>query len=117
PGRKPLTTDTGKEATGEVVGVDARGLDLFHYRVTQGRRFDGADMDGHARVCIVADKLADRLFGKGENVVGRTVSFLGMHCQIIGRLARMDRWGVGFGWEWDEELLLPLETLSDHDDK
>ena len=26
----------------------------------------------------------------------------------------MDRWGMGFGWEWDQELIMPLEMLAEH---
>ena len=26
---------------------------------------------------------------------------------------KVDRWGMGFGWKWDEVLVMPIDTLLD----
>ena len=110
-----LLADNNKRARGDVVAVDAAFLGFFHYTVAQGRALDDEDIAQHARVCVIGDTLADKLWGKGELVVGRSVTVKGMHCRVVGRLTKLDRWGVGFGWEWDEVLALPHEALLDHD--
>ena len=114
---KGLIADNGKRQNGDVVAADARFLPFFRYTVAQGRPLDAHDMQEHARVCVIGDTLADKLWGKGEQVLGKTVTLYGMHCLIVGRLGKLDRWGVGFGWEWDEVLAAPFETLQDHNKK
>jgi putative ABC transport system permease protein len=110
---KVLQTDSGAQLGGDVIAADGRFFSFFHYRVGQGRLFDAHDLAEHARVCVIGDVLADKLFGQGEQVIGRSVSALGARCKIIGRLAKVDRWGIRFGWQWDELLAIPLETLTD----
>ena len=113
--RKPLYADNGRRLSGDVVAADERFFDFFHYRLAEGRAPDAHDIADHARVCVVADALADKLWGPGESVLGRIVTLSGMHCRIIGRLAKIDRWGIGFGWDWDAVLIAPLEAMADHD--
>src|SRR5262249_18856875 len=100
---------------GDVVAGDAAFLKFFKYTIAEGRLLDDHDVSQHARVCVVGDELADRLWGAGENVLGRVVTFSGLHCRIVGRLRKLDRWGVGFGWEWDRVLVAPIETVADHE--
>jgi putative ABC transport system permease protein len=114
---KGLIADSGKRVNGDVVAADARFLEFFRYKIAQGRGLDAEDMQAHARVCVIGDTLADKLWGKGEQVLGRQVTLYNMHCLIVGRLTKLDRWGVGFGWEWDEVLAAPFETLQDHNKK
>ena len=110
---RSMQAETGRQVSSDVVGADGRFLEFFHYRAGLGRLLDAHDRERRARVCVVGDDLADKLFGKGERVVGRTVNLLGLRCRVVGRLARIDRWGIRFGWQWDEGLLLPLETVDD----
>jgi len=107
--------DNGKRMSGDIVGADSRFLPFFRYRLAEGRLLDEQDAAQHARVCVIGDTLADKMWGPGEQVVGRVVTVSGLHCRIVGRLAKLDRWGVGFGWEWDSVLVLPIDTLADHD--
>jgi len=110
---KPLQADNGNRVSGDILGVDAATLGFFRYRPAQGRILDEVDIRDRARVCVIGDELADKLFGKGEQVVGRTVSAYGSHCKLVGRLQKLDLWGVHFGWGWDKMIAMPLDTLAD----
>ncbi len=110
---KALQADNGNKVAGDILGVDAMTLGFFQYRAAQGRMLDEVDVRDRARVCVIGDELADKLFGKGEQVVGRTLSAYGSHCRIVGRLVKLDLWGVGFGWSWDKLIAMPLDTLAD----
>jgi putative ABC transport system permease protein len=112
-----LQTDSGLQLGGDVVAADARFFPFFRYVAAQGRVFDEHDLATHARVCVISDGLADKLFGKGERVLGRSILHLGSRCKVIGRLAKVDRWGIRFGWPWDEVLAIPLETVRDYSAK
>jgi putative ABC transport system permease protein len=114
---KGVMADHGPQAAGDIVGADERFLPFFHYGLAAGRMLDANDVTTHARVAVIGDELADKLFGKGTLVVGRRVTIFGIHYRIVGRLAKLDRWGVMFGWKWDEILAVPIETLVDHAQK
>jgi putative ABC transport system permease protein len=110
---KPLQADNGNRLNGDILGVDAATLGFFQYQPAQGRMIDEVDVRDRARVCVIGDELADKLFGKGEQVIGRVVSAYGTHCRVVGRLVKLDLWGVHFGWSWDKVLAMPLDTLAD----
>jgi putative ABC transport system permease protein len=112
---KGLYGDNGKRLNGDVVGADMKFLQFFRYHLAEGRMLDPEDATQHARVCVIGDVLADKMWGRGEQVIGRTVMVSGLHCRIVGRLAKLDRWGIGFGWEWDSVIVMPIDTLADHD--
>lgn len=112
---RALYGDNGKPLSGDLIAADPQFLPFFRYRLREGRLLDQDDIAQHSRVCVVGDKLADKLWGKGEQVLGHTVTVAGIHCRVVGRLARLDRWGIGFGWDWDMVLVLPMETLADHE--
>ena len=113
--RKSLEADNGKRLPGDVVAGDAAFLGFFKYKLAEGRLLDEHDLREHARVCVIGSELADAIWGAGENVLGHIVTFSGLHCRIVGRLQKLDRWGVGFGWEWDRVLVAPIETVGDHE--
>jgi putative ABC transport system permease protein len=108
-----VISDSGRRLNCDLVGADAAFLSFFRYHVSEGRPLDEQDVREHAHSCVIGADLSDKLFGKGETAVGRIVTVADTRCRIIGRLARLDRWGVGFGWRWDETLVMPVETLAD----
>ena len=112
---KPLQADNGKRVPGDVVASDAEFLGFFKYKLAEGRGLDEHDLREHARVCVIGSELADSIWGAGENVLGRIVTFSGLHCRIVGRLQKLDRWGIGFGWEWNQVLVAPIDTVADHE--
>ena len=112
---RPMYGDNGTRLNGDIIAADSHFLRFFRYHLAEGRPLDDVDATERGRVCVIGDTLANKLYGRGEGVIGRIVTLPGFHCRIVGRLAKLDRWGVGFGWEWDEVLVMPIDTLSDHD--
>lgn len=108
-----LISDEGKIVRGDVVGGDSHFLSFFHYSIEYGRVLDPVDNEIRARVCVIGSDLSDKLCGKGTNVLGRILTVAGTHCRVIGKLKRMDHWVPGFGWEWDDALILPIDMLTD----
>lgn len=106
-----MVSDKGAQTQGDLVGADASFLTFFRYEVEYGRKIDTADQSERARVCLVGSDLADKLWGKAENVLGRLVTVAGSHCRIIGKLRRANHWSIGFGWERDLVLVMPIETV------
>jgi putative ABC transport system permease protein len=112
--RKPLLADNGKQLPSDVVAADEVFLPFFKYGLAEGRLLDEHDVREHARACVIGSDLADEIWGKGENVLARQLTVAGVHCRVVGRLQKLDRWGIGFGWDWDRVVVMPIETAADH---
>jgi putative ABC transport system permease protein len=111
--KQDLTSDEGVRVQGDLVGGDTSFLGFFRYQLSQGRGLDDTDIADRARTCVIGNDLAEKLWGKDAQVIGRYVTVAGTHCRIVGRLKKVDRWGMGFGWKWDEVLVMPIDTLLD----
>ncbi|MBL8636695.1 MAG: ABC transporter permease [Myxococcales bacterium] len=111
--RQDLQSDSGTRLQGDLVGGDAAFLTFFRYQLAEGRGLDEDDIVGRTRSCVIGHELANKLWGEGSKVIGRNITVAGTHCKVVGRLQKVDRWGLGFGWKWDELLLLPIDTLLD----
>ncbi len=111
--RQDLFSDTGQKLLADVVGTDPEFFSFFKYRISEGRFFDAQDQREHRRVCVLGDSLAEKLEQSGPKALGRLITIKGLRCLVIGRLAKVDRTEVGFGWDWDEVVALPIETLAD----
>jgi putative ABC transport system permease protein len=110
-GTRDITSDQGKQERTDLVAGDSRFLDAFRMRVGRGRSFSEEENQRRARVCVVGPKLAKKLW-KGDPI-GRSVTLGALRCRVIGVLADNDRWGVGFGFDWLDLLVAPLEAAAD----
>ena len=104
-------SDTGAVARTDLVAGDSHFFDAFRLPVAEGRGIGDADDKGHAPVCVVSPKVAEALF-RGSPV-GHMLTVGTVRCRVVGRLAKVERWGVGFGWDWDDLVVVPLETVAD----
>ncbi|MDE6670445.1 MAG: ABC transporter permease, partial [Muribaculaceae bacterium] len=65
PGQQPFDV--------EVKGVDANFWKIYDFHFSQGTPFDSTAVDAGAHYAVITEDTAVRLFGKGENVVGREI--------------------------------------------
>ena len=68
-----------------VVATSREGVEMNPARLTMGRYFAADGSDGN--VCILADKLREKLFGN-ENPLNQTVKVEGMDWKVIGVLGK-----------------------------
>jgi putative ABC transport system permease protein len=59
----------------------------------------------------VGNKVADELFE--GNAVGQRISFMGIRCLVVGQSAKLARFGMNFGFDWEKFVLLPVESLRE----
>ena len=112
-GRKDLAADSGQMARSDVLAGDGGVLGLFKMRLALGRAFTEDENRAHAKVCVVGHKVAERLWG-GDSL-GRWLSVDGIRCHVIGQLVNQERWGVNFGFDWQNLVVLPWATMADVD--
>jgi putative ABC transport system permease protein len=82
---------------------------IFSETVTHGRFLDDTDVSGHARVVVLGDNIANRLFGE-EDPVGRTMKISKQPFRVIGV---MDPAGTKFFTNVDDEVSIPFTTGFD----
>ncbi len=111
-GRSDVLDDRGTTVRSDLVAADAGFFAVLNLRIEDGRLFTEEENRQHARVCVIAHDLADKL-GEGQRMVGRWISVDGDRCQVIGKLAKVDHWDTNFGFEWLDFVAMPHDTLAD----
>ena len=78
----------GKDDFLEVVHneVSADFFRIYEYDFLSGRPFTNKEVEDKEEVCVISDALAERLFGKGVDAVGRTVELEngGDNLRVVG---------------------------------
>ena len=113
-GRHDVSGDTGAESRTDTVAGDAAFIPLMHMRIERGRLFDSDENYHHAKVCVVGHDTGKHLFSDG-NAVGHFIDIDGVRCLVVGQLADQERWGINFGFDWKDVVVLPIVTLADVD--
>ena len=111
--RHDVVGDSGVLSRTDLVASDGGFLDLFRMRLAKGRAFTEDENRHHAKVCVVGHKLAEKVWG--GDAVGKWLSVDGLRCHVVGQLADQDRWGINFGFDWLDLVVVPLDTLGDID--
>jgi putative ABC transport system permease protein len=109
--RRDVTNDHGKAERTDFVAADGGFFRVLGLKLEDGRFFTEEENRSHARVCVIAHKLAKQLYdGKA---VGRWITVDDDRCEIVGQLAKVEHWDTNFGFEWLHFLAMPLETAAD----
>lgn len=65
--------------------VNADYFKIYEYDFVSGRAFTSKEVDDNEKVCVISDALAERLFGKGVEAVGKTVEMeSGPEVRVVG---------------------------------
>ena len=65
--------------------VNADYFKIYEYDFVSGRAFTSKEVDDNEKVCVISDALAERLFGKGVDAVGKTVEMeSGPEVRVVG---------------------------------
>lgn len=114
-GRREVSSEKGVRARTSVVAGDAGFFNVFHMRVGRGRSFTDDENRGRASVCVVGHKLAERIGLAEADPLGGFLTVGEVRCRIIGVFADNERFGTNFGFDWTNLVVLPSESMSDHD--
>ena len=65
--------------------VSADFFHIYEYDFVSGRPFTSKEVDDNEKVCVISDALAERLFGKGVDAVGKIVEMeSGPEVRVVG---------------------------------
>ena len=81
----------GQSSGGRGVAVSLYHMATFDYQIATGRAFSQSDFSNQAKVCIIGNRLAGQLFPRGENPLGKRLTFGTLTLEIIGTLYTENR--------------------------
>jgi putative ABC transport system permease protein len=112
-GTRDVVSDEGTTERTDLLAGDSRFLDVFRMRMQRGRAFTADEDREHAKVCVIGHVLARNLWA--GDPIGRSLTIAGLRCRVVGVLADNARFGVGFGFDWVNLVVVPGETAGDVD--
>jgi putative ABC transport system permease protein len=111
--REVRADDASQRKRGDLVAGTQDFLGAFSIRLAAGRALDGLDVEGRRRVAVLGDGLATALFATPEAALGKVVRAGTDSFRVVGVAARVKRFGVNMGFDWNDFLLVPLTPGGD----
>ena len=96
-------------APSSMYGVSLGYLDIRQLKVEEGEMFTKEDIRTSAKVCVIGKTVADNLFTKGEDPVGRVIRFKSIPFRVVGVLK--SKGYNTFGMDQDDLILAPYTTV------
>jgi putative ABC transport system permease protein len=97
----------------DVVAGTQDFLGAFSIRLLAGRNLDASDLSGRRRVAVIGDGVRRALFPSAEAALGRIVRADTESYRVVGVADRVKRFGVNFGFDWNDFLLRPLTPVAE----
>lgn len=91
-----------------VNGTDENYLNTSGYELDGGRNFTPTEMMYGMRVAIIGKQLANKVFEKNEDPVGKYIGINTVKYQVIGVLKEK---GSSFGFSGDNNCIVPIQAV------
>lgn len=92
-----------------LVGTEPQYTGIRNFRPVLGRFFTPEEVESRAKVCVLGNKIATRLFGDPEAALGKRVLFFRAAVTVIGV---MEAKGADItGEDQDEQVFTPITTF------
>ncbi|MFO7880777.1 MAG: ABC transporter permease [Bacteroidota bacterium] len=93
-----------------VYGVDENYLDVSNHKLRHGRNFTESETESNTAYVIIGSAIADELFSKNENPVGKSIQVGNARYKV---LAVLQSKGTSFGGQGDKFCLIPLSNMRE----
>lgn len=110
-GAREVLSDTGTRESTDLLGGDGQFLATYQLRLSRGRALTEDDSRERRAVCVVGHTLAEALWD--DDPLRHTLTVGHLRCRVVGVLADNARWGIDFGFDWTNLVILPLDTVAD----
>lgn len=114
-GKKEVVSEAGARVTTSVLAVDDRFLDVMRMPLARGEPIAEDTLRSHAPLCIVGNELAKKIGPTPNAPLGRPLTIGNFRCRIAGVLRDNPRFGVRFGFDWNDLVVTPSEAMADVD--
>ena len=96
-------------APSSMYGVSLGYMEIRQLKIEAGDMFTEEDIRTNAKVCVIGKTVADNLFTKGEDPVGRIIRFKSIPFRVVGVLK--SKGYNTFGMDQDDLILAPYTTV------
>jgi len=79
--------------------------------IVKGRFIDNFDIQEVRKVCVIGTRVAEVLFDKNEDPIGKSIRIKGVYFQVIG-VAKPKNPNISFGGDKEQTITLPFTTLQ-----
>jgi putative ABC transport system permease protein len=93
-----------------VAGSTPDYFEIRAWKLARGSLFDDSDLEGGAKVLVLGQTVADKLFGAGSDAVGRTLRLRSVPFLVIGVLERKGQ--SPMGTDYDDMVVTPYTTFQ-----
>jgi putative ABC transport system permease protein len=101
----------GKQRDVKVIGSDQYYKNVRNLVVPAGRFLDASDIEQRARVCLLTEKLANKLYGSQSGAIGQTLKIYGLRFAVVGTFKeRVESFGQSEVSK--ESVLIPITVLK-----
>jgi len=103
-----IASHSGEIKKAFLFGVSSEFINIDRTEVKQGRFFTAEEEKSLAKVAVLGPKIKDKLFGQSE-AIGSYIKVSKERFKVIGITEGR---GATFGFDWDNMIILPLQTLQ-----
>jgi putative ABC transport system permease protein len=96
--------------TTSVSGTTPEYFDIRAWTLARGSLFAASDVESGAKIIVLGQTVADKLFGAGIEPVGRSVRLRSVPFQVIGVLQRKGQ--SPMGTDYDDVAVIPVSTFQ-----
>src|SRR5262249_12777789 len=110
-GGKQVRRSDGRQKGTSLLPANPGFLDTNNTKIEHGRnRPETTDAAGR-KVSVIGADLKKALFREGEQPLGQMLTLGDTSYRIVGVTRKVNRFGVNFGWDWNDFMLAPDQTL------
>lgn len=99
----------GRNWTTSVVGSSDAWFDTNNWRLAAGRRFEEAELQAGAPVCVIGETVRREVF-ESRNALGERLRVRQFSCEVVGLLAAKGQ--AAMGNDQDDVVMMPLHTFQ-----
>ncbi len=99
----------GRNWTTSVVGSSNAWFDTNNWRLAAGRRFEEAELQAGAPVCVIGETVRREVF-ESRNALGERLRVRQFSCEVVGLLAAKGQ--AAMGNDQDDVVMMPLHTFQ-----
>ena len=93
------------------LGVSENFPDIQKIEITLGRFFQPVDYDYAANSIVIGYNVAEQLFAKAENAIGKQIEIKGKIGNVVGLIKKQGKTMIDM-WQFDDSILMPYGFLN-----
>ena len=94
----------------QILGTTPEFFEIRNWKVVDGQPFGRPEVDGGAKVAVLGQTVAEKLFGEGKSPVGQAMRIKNVPFTVAGVLARKGQSPVG--QDYDDIVVIPVSTFG-----